>query len=98
MRSHKLLDGAVRLLTDCLLKSTRGALAARGLLALLLSASEDQSLPILAQPENAATIAIIRSDRQRKYRRPKSHWRSNIRTDPSTLELLQVHALGSAMQ
>ena len=67
MRSHKLPEGAVRLLTDCLLRSTRGALAARGLRAPLPSASEDQSLPVLAQPDTATAMATIAMGRKAEF-------------------------------
>lgn len=52
------------LLTDCLLRSTRGALAARG--SRLESVLEDHSGEVLAQPLNTRTAALAMSKSERR--------------------------------
>ena len=54
----------MRLLTDCLLRSTRGALAARG--SRRESVLEDHSGEVLAQPLSTRTITLAMSKSKRR--------------------------------
>lgn len=68
------------LLTDCLLRSTRGAFAARG--SRRVSELEDHSGDVLAQPLKARTTALAMSTSERtiilETILPGSHYRQNL--------------------